>query len=297
MHLYRVVYLFTVLAAFVASPVANAQQPAVIEAPVAAAAKIPHYDHIVIVIMENTGYGSIIGNTLQAPYMNSLAKDGASFTNAHGLTHPSQPNYLGLFSGDSQGVTGDECPQHFSGISNLASQLITAGLSFAGYSEAMPSEGYTGCHAGNYARKHNPWVDFDNVPRTSNLTFASFPRDFTALPTVAIVVPDLCHDLHNCSIAVGDAWLKSNLGGYIEWAKTHNSLFILTWDEDDFTEPNQIPLVFSGAHLNPRSYAEPVNHYDVLRTIEDMYGLPALGKAARAIPITDVWARRPATSK
>ena len=258
-------------------------------------AKVHRYDHVVITIMENTGYSSIMGNTTDAPYINSLARGGATFSNAHGITHPSQPNYLGLFSGDTQGVTGNGCPQHFTGVANLGSQLFAAGFSFAGYSEAMPDDGYTGCKHGNYARKHNPWVNFDNVSSTINLTFASFPKNFTALPTVSIVVPDLCNDLHNCSIATGDTWLKNNLGGYIHWAKTHNSLFILTWDEDHFTVPNQIPLLFAGAYLIQGSYGEPANHYDVLRTIEDMYGLTALGNAAVAIPITDVWKRRPPT--
>jgi hypothetical protein len=252
-------------------------------------ANVHRYDHVVIVIMENTGYSSILGNTLEAPYINSLADGGISFSNAHGITHPSQPNYLGLFSGSTQGVTGDSCPQHFIGIANLGSQLIAAGLSFAGYSEAMPDNGYTGCSHGNYARKHNPWVDFDNVPSAANQTFAAFPANFAALPTVAIVVPDLCNDLHNCPIATGDAWLKKNLDGYIQWATTHNSLFILTWDEDDFTEPNQIPMVFAGASLIPGDSSTAVNHYDVLRTLEDMYGLSALGHAATATPITGIW--------
>jgi hypothetical protein len=253
------------------------------------ASLVHRYDHVVIVLMENTGYSSIIGNTLEAPYINSLADLGVTFSNAHGITHPSQPNYLGLFSGSTQGITGDTCPQHFTGVANLGSQLMAAGLSFAGYSEAMPENGYAGCHAGNYARKHNPWANFDNVPNTSNLTFAEFPTDFTALPTLAIVVPDLCNDLHNCPIATGDAWLKKNLGGYIAWTTTHNSLFVLTWDEDDFTEPNQIPMLFAGANLVHGDSSQLVNHYDVLRTLEDMYGLSALGHAANATPITGVW--------
>jgi hypothetical protein len=272
--------------AAVRSDAAQGAAPAV---PATRSAGVHRYDHVVIVLMENTGYSSIIGNTLEAPYINSLADHGATFSNAHGITHPSQPNYLGLFSGSTQGITGDACPQHFTGVANLGSQLVAAGFSFAGYSEAMPEDGYTGCHAGNYARKHNPWVNFDNVPSTSNRTFAEFPTDFAALPTVAIVVPDLCNDLHNCPIATGDAWLKKNLGAYIAWATTHNSLFILTWDEDDFTEPNQIPMLFAGANLIHRDSSRAANHYDVLRTLEDMYGLTALGHAANATPIVDVW--------
>ncbi|MEO5560877.1 MAG: alkaline phosphatase family protein [Dokdonella sp.] len=252
-------------------------------------ASVHRFDHVVIAIMENTGYSSIIGNTNGAPYINSLLGSGASFSNAHGVTHPSQPNYLALFSGLQQGVTDDSCPHAFTGVANLGSQLLGAGLSFAGYSETMPSQGYTGCSSGNYARKHNPWVNFDNVPDTSNQTFTSFPSVFSDLPTVAIVVPNLCNDMHNCSISTGDTWLQNHLDGSVQWAKSHNSLFILTWDEDNFTTPNQIPMIFAGSNLIPDSYNETVNHYGVLRTIENMYGLSALANAAAAVPITDVW--------
>ncbi len=275
------------------SIIATAGAAAVAEgAPAGSAAgvgSVHRFDHVVIAIMENTGYSSIIGNTNGAPYINSLLGDGASFANAHGVTHPSQPNYLALFSGQQQGVSDDSCPHDFVGVANLGSQLIDAGLSFTGYSETMPSDAYVGCSHGNYARKHNPWVDFDNVPGASNRTFATFPTVFSDLPTVAIVVPNLCNDMHDCSISIGDTWLQNNLDAYVQWAKSHNSLFILTWDEDNFTAPNQIPMVFAGSNLIPGSYNETVNHYGVLRTLEDMYGLNALANAATAVPITDVW--------
>lgn len=253
----------------------------------------PRFDHVVIAIMENTSETSIIGNLADAPYINSLVtNDGVSFTNAHGVTHPSQPNYIALFSGDTHNVTNDDCPKNFSAIANLGSQLIAAGLTFAGYAENMPSSGFTGCNEGGsklYQRKHNPWVDFDNVPSASNLPFASFPTDFAQLPSVAFVVPNMCNDMHNCSIATGDTWLQNNLDGYVQWAKPHNSLFILIWDENDGSAGNQIPLVFAGADLAPGSYSENIDHYSVLRTIEDMYALAPLGNAAIRSAIVDVW--------
>ncbi|MEO5559702.1 MAG: alkaline phosphatase family protein [Dokdonella sp.] len=275
------------------SIIANASEttvPAEVQHSAAAdVASVHRFDHVVIAIMENTGYSSIIGNTNGAPYINSLLGSGASFSNAHGVTHPSQPNYLAFFSGQQQGVNDDSCPHDFVGVANLGSQLFGAGLSFTGYSETMPSDAYDGCSYSNYARKHNPWVDFDSVPGTSNLTFTSFPTVFSDLPTVAIVVPNLCNDMHDCSISTGDTWLQNHLAGYVQWAKSHNSLFILTWDEDNFTAPNQIPMVFAGSNLIAGSYNEVVDHYGVLRTLEDMYGLTALANAATAVPITDVW--------
>ena len=83
--------------------------------------------------------------------------------------------------------------------------------------------------------------------------------------------------------------LQKHLDGYVQWSKSHNSLFILTCDEDNFTTPNQIPMVFAGSNLIAGSYSEAVDHYGVLRTLEDMYNLSALANAATAVPITDVW--------
>ena len=240
--------------------------------------------------MENTSDASIIGNTAQAPYINSLAGAGADFSNAHAVTHPSQPNYLALFSGSTQGIADDSCPHHFN-APNLASELNAATLSFAGYSESMPADGYSRCNTYPYARKHNPWVNFTNVPNTANLRFSRFPLDFRSLPTLAIVVPNLCNDMHDCPIATGDAWLKNNIDAYVQWAGAHNSLLILTWDEDDsVTTTNRIPLVFAGANVKPGFVSTAtVSHYNVLRTLEDMYGLPALGSAAGVAPITEIW--------
>ncbi|MBC3881588.1 pre-peptidase C-terminal domain-containing protein [Undibacterium sp. LX40W] len=253
----------------------------------AQAQTIPRYDHVVIVIMENQSADQVIGNA-NAPYINSLAKAGAYFSNSHGITHPSQPNYIGLFSGSTQGVTDDSCPKSFS-KANLASQLIGAGFTFAGYSEDMPSVGYTGCSVAKYARKHNPWVNFSNVPAASNQPFTAFPSDFTKLPTVSFVIPNLCNDNHDCPTNTGDTWLKTKLDAYVQWAKTHNSLLILTWDEDDFQVANHISTIFVGAKISPAVYSTNINHYSVLRTLEDMYGLSPIGNAASASAIVDPW--------
>ncbi|MFL6055546.1 MAG: alkaline phosphatase family protein [Actinoallomurus sp.] len=256
-------------------------------APANAAAGLPRPDHVVVVVMENHSYSEIIGSS-SAPYINSLASQGANFSQSFAVTHPSEPNYLELFSGSTQGVTDDSCPHTFS-TPNLGSELIGAGLTFTGYSENMPSDGYTGCTSGTYARKHNPWVNFTNVPSTDNRTFAAFPTDYTTLPTTSFVVPDLCNDMHDCSISTGDTWLKNNIDAYAQWAKTHNSLLILTFDEDDSTMGNQIPTLFVGAGVTPGTYSEHITHDNVLRTIEDFYNLPYAGNSANASPITDVF--------
>jgi hypothetical protein len=253
-----------------------------------APAAVPRPDHILVVIDENHAQGEIVGNA-NAPYITGLSKSGANFTNSHAITHPSQPNYLALFSGSTQGTTSDTCPRKAFTTADLGGQALAAGIGFDGYSESMPSDGYTGCTSGTYARKHNPWVDFADVPASSNLRFTDFPTDFTKLPAVSFVVPNLQDDMHDGTVNQGDTWLKSHLDGYIQWAKTHNSVFVLTFDEDDSSNGNIIPTIITGAGVKTGNYGENISHYSVLRTIEDAYGLPHAGAAASVTPITDIW--------
>jgi len=251
-----------------------------------AATAVPRFDHIVLVMFENKANSQITSSS--APYFTALAAQGAKFSQSYAITHPSQPNYIALFSGSTQGVTSDSCPKTFT-ATNLGAQLIGAGLSFTGYSESMPSDGYTGCSSGTYMRKHNSWVDFSNVPAASNRTYAAFPTDYSTLPTVAFVTPNMCNDMHDCSISTGDTWLRSHLDEYAQWAKTHNSLLIVTFDEDNSLSLNHIHTSFIGQHVTPGTYSEKITHYTVLRTIESAYGLSAIGGAAGVSPITDVW--------
>ena len=253
-------------------------------------AAVPEPAHTVVVVMENHSSAEIIGNPA-APFINSLARRGALFTRSYAITHPSQPNYLALFSGSTQGVTDDGCPYRFT-APNLAADLIKAGKSFAGYSEDLPGPGSPACSAGEYARKHVPWTDFTNVPGSVSLPFTSFPvTAFARLPAVSFVIPNLCDDMHDCSPAVGDSWLRAHLGGYVTWAMMHDSLLILTWDEDDSSQGNHIATIFIGQQVRPGRYAEMITHYSVLATIEAAYALPRDGQAATATPITALWRR------
>ncbi|OKP92540.1 acid phosphatase [Paenibacillus sp. P3E] len=243
------------------------------------------YDHIVIVIEENHSSRKILNNS-SAPYMNSLAKQGLSLTNHYAITHPSQPNYIELFSGSNQGVT-DDLSHPPTNHANLASELISHGYTFGGYSEGLPEVGYTGPYdlRTKYARKHNPWVNFSNLPSSINMPLTSFPKDFNQLPTVSFVIPNLNNDMHDGSIKTADQWLKSHLSAYAGWAANNNSLLIVTWDEDDMSEHNKIPTFIVGAKVKKGSYTIKTNHYSLLRTLEDMYGLNTLGKSKDAQPI------------
>lgn len=258
-----------------------------------AAGSVPNPDHVVVVMMENHAYNQVIGSS-SAPYLNNTLKaGGAGLTQSYGVTHPSQPNYMQIFSGGNQGVTDDGCyTPGFSKAANLASELIAAGKSWASYNETLPSQGSTTCSSGDYARKHNPWFAFSNVPTSTAKTFTQFPTDFTTLPKVSFVTPNLCSDMHDCSVSTGDTWLKNKLGAYATWAKTHNSVLVVTFDEDNRLAGNRIPTVLYGQPVRAGSTsATTYNHYNVLRTLEDLAGLTThAGNAASASDITGIWA-------
>jgi phosphatidylinositol-3-phosphatase len=245
-------------------------------------------DHIVIVIEENHSQQEIQGN-LSAPYMNALMKQGANFTNYHAIEHPSQPNYLDLFSGSNQGVTTDKVPKHRFSTTNLGSELLEKGDTFTGFSEDLPAVGFNGASHIGYARKHNPWVNFTNIPAGANQPLSSFPTDFNQLPSVSFVIPNLDHDMHDGSIQNADKWLRQHIDPYVQWANKNNSLLIVTWDEDDQSQGNKIPTMFVGPMVKRGLYNEEISHYHLLRTIEDLYGLPHAGKSQSTQPIQNVW--------
>ncbi|OBJ04274.1 acid phosphatase [Mycobacterium sp. 1482292.6] len=254
-----------------------------------AAAAIPQPAHIVIVVEENRSENGIIGNK-SAPFITSLAAAGANMTQSYAETHPSEPNYLALFAGNTFGVNKDQCPVNGGAAPNLGSELLAAGYTFVGFAEGLPAAGSPVCSAGKYARKHVPWANFTNVPAANSLPFSAFPMgNYASLPTVSFVIPNNDDNMHDGSIAQADSWLNRNLSGYANWAAANNSLLIVTFDEDDNGSRNQIPTVFYGAHVRPGSYSEQINHYNVLSTVEQMYGLPKTGYAASAAPITDIW--------
>jgi phosphatidylinositol-3-phosphatase len=252
-----------------------------------ASSGMPRPDHVVVVVMENRSYNDIIGNP-RAPYINELARGGALFTHSFAVAHPSQPNYLALFSGSTQGIHNDSCPHTFAGP-NLGQSLVSAGRTFAGYSEGLPSPGSTVCEDGAYARKHAPWVNFPSVPASANLPFSAFPSDYAALPNLSFVMPDLDHDMHDGTISAGDQWLRDHLGGYAAWASSHHSLLVLTWDEDDRSQANQITTVIAGAPVRPGRYDERIDHYRLLSTLEELEGVPHVGASATVPPVTSIW--------
>jgi len=270
-------------------------------ASVAAQGRLPVPDHIVIVILENHGYDQIIGSTA-APYINALANDSSSalFTGSYGITHPSQPNYLALYSGATQGVTDDLIPvgNPFT-TPNLGRQLLDAAKSFVTYSEDLPQIGFNGELSGYYARRHNPATNWmgsatNQLPVAVNQPFTAFPSgNLPVLPAVCFVQPGVNNDMHDGTdpgrITTGDNWVANNLDGYIRWSKTSNNLFILTFDEDNDTPINRITTIFTGSMVRHGQYPAKITHYSLLHTLEMIYGLPVIGDSISDMPIRYCW--------
>ncbi|MDW6024221.1 alkaline phosphatase family protein [Mesorhizobium sp. BAC0120] len=240
---------------------------------IALAGAPPKYDHVVVVVMENHSFEQI-AQPGAAPYLQELARSGALFDNSHGIAHPSQPNYLALFSGSTHGVRDDGF--HEIAAPNLADRLHAAGKAFLGYAEA------------GSPRKHNPWEAFADA-REAGKPLTEFPRDYARLPAVSFVIPNLANDMHDGTIARADAWLKAHLGGYANWSRSHNSLLIVTFDEDDDLIGNHIFTALYGAGIKPGRYAERIDHYTLLRTIEDIEGTAPLGTTVVRKAIGSAW--------
>lgn len=231
-----------------------------------------HPNHIIFVWFENKKYSSIIGSSY-APYINSLVAKGTLFTNMFAITHPSYPNYIDFFGGQPNGITNDNCVNASTLTTpNLYTVLKNAGKSFAWYSEGLPLTGSTVCKYGYYVERHNPTTIFANVPASQNKTFLSFPTDYTKLENVVCISPNLINDMHDGSVLAADQWLKVHLSALVEWCRTHNSIFVVYFDENDGSGSNQIPVVAVGQYVKA-NYKQTTlcDHYNWTRTICAMF--------------------------
>lgn len=263
--------------------------------------------HVIIIIEENHSYSNIIGSSL-APTFTALSKTSytANFTQDYAITHPSEPNYLDLFSGSNQGVTTDikgPAPGAPFTTQNMGASLIQKGYTFIGYSENQPEAGCVQDAPPLYRTKHCPWINWvgpntnpNAIPEQSDLPFASFPdsTNYSSLPTVAWIIPNMVDDMHNgapsSAIPNGDNWFHDKIMPLVRWASNpvNNSIVIVTWDEDDDIHGNNVPLLVSGGIIKGGNYNAKVNHYDVLKTVEDMYKLPECGFSDSAKGATDL---------
>jgi acid phosphatase len=253
--------------------------------------QVPAFDHVVVVVLENKERGKVLGNS-DAPAFNAFARRGAVLNAYRGVTHPSLPNYLALVSGSTHGISSD-CTSCTVGGRSLADTLEARKLTWKAYAEGLPRSGWTGPSRGRYAKKHVPFLYFRRVlARPARLRrivpLAQLTRDRVAgrLPNFALVVPDLCHDMHDCSVATGDAWLKRFLPPLLSLPDT--AVFVV-FDESDTAGPG-VPALALGSLVRAHSYSTGVtSHYGLLRTIEQGFRLPLLGRSARATPVTGIW--------
>ena len=214
-----------------------------------------NYQHVFLIMMENVGYSSLIGNS-HAPWINAAAHTYTVATNYYGVAHPSQPNYLALTSGSTQGMRSDGTVTIHA--RNLVDQLEARGKTWKAYMQSMFSHGNTNklvTSMGDYARKHNPFVSYADIQhdpaRMAHIVdFSHFATDLAsqAVPDFAWISPDVCHDMHGraalrsddpCgnaqgAIRLGDSFLRTTVAEIMQSpAWSENALILITWDEDD----------------------------------------------------------------
>jgi phosphatidylinositol-3-phosphatase len=259
-----------------------------------AAAPIPAFDHVVVIVFENKETTSVLGNRA-APTFNSYARRYAKLTRYYGATHPSLPNYLALVSGSTQGITTD-CTDCVVDAQNLADTIEATGRTWKTYAEGLPTPGFLGGFKGRYAKKHNPFAYFrdiadDPARRARLVPLTRLAPDLRAgtLPSFSLVVPDLCHSMHDCSVSVGDAWLRSQVGRFLKLPKT---VVFVVFDEGSTSirgGGHTAALALGTAVRSGSRFTRVTSHYGILRTVEQAWGLPLLGHSAHVAPVTGIW--------
>jgi phosphatidylinositol-3-phosphatase len=265
-----------------------------VPASAAAPKPAPAFDHVVVFVFENKEREHVIGSR-SAPTFNRYAKQYANLTAYYAVTHPSLPNYIALVSGSTGGITTN-CTGCSIDTPSLADSLEKAGLTWRTYAEGLPHSGFTGPVFRRYAKKHNPFLYFGSIAddrqrRNRVVPLARLAADVGAgaLPDFSLVVPDMCSSMHDCSVAVGDRWLRRVVQPLLKLPRT--AIFVL-FDEGSTSirGGGHTPALVVGSAVRSRArYGQVSGHYEVLRTIEDAWGLPRLGASARARPITGIW--------
>ncbi|HVS78970.1 MAG TPA: alkaline phosphatase family protein [Candidatus Saccharimonadales bacterium] len=251
--------------------------------------------HVVIILEENKPSSSVVGST-DAPYINSLIGKYSFADNYDAITHPSLPNYIALTSGTTAGINSDCSPSScLAKVTNITDELRQAGRSWKEYAESMP----TPCDSttsGKYAVKHNPFMYYPDITSDTAycdshvVPFTQFNADLasaSALPNYSFVTPNLCNDMHDCSLKIGDDWLAAEVPKILNSPAftTQKSLLVITWDEGSHTD-NHIPTIFAGSAAKPGYKSNThYSHYSLLRTIENIWGLAPMTKNDSSAPI------------
>ena len=254
--------------------------------------QISGYNHVIVIVMENKFYSSVIG-TPEAPFLTNLSNQCATATNYAQASSPSRPNYMAMTSGSIHGCAGSNAdpPSCQTTSDNIFRQVISSGGTAKSYIEGMTSNCQYSSN-GVYATKHNPWPyytgpndqaycqQFDIPLGTS--TSGALIDDINAgtLPTFSYIVPDLCNDTHDCSVATGDAWLQTVVSKILNGPNYSAGDTALVINYDEYTP---LPNVWIAPSAVPGSvYSGPMSHYGFLRTVQEWLRLPLLNGAATA---------------
>jgi phosphatidylinositol-3-phosphatase len=268
--------------------------------PGALLAQVPKSNHVVVVLEENHGYSSVIGNTAM-PYLNSLATKNALATQYYANTHPSIGNYLEMTTG--QIITNNDGFSGTISADNIVRHLLTAGKTWKSYAEGLPSIGYTGGDTGSYVRHHNPFTYFSDVLNSSveklNLVpFTQFANDLNnnQLPNFSFVVPNLNDDAHNGTLAQADGWLQTHIAPLLNNAAfQQDGILIILFDEaltSDATHGGgHVAFVMVGPGVKKGFKSTALyQHQNLLRTVMDAIGVHSYpGAAATAGDMSDMF--------
>jgi phosphatidylinositol-3-phosphatase len=242
------------------------------------------FAHVILIVMENHGFDQVAGHS---PFLNSLAHRCGLAAGYHAVAHPSLPNYLALTSGSTQGLVGQDCSP--GSACQSGGESIFSQTPWRAYAESMTAR-CSLTNSGDYAVRHNPAVYYTRVKEecaTADVPLTELPGDLRSdrLAPYTIITPNLCSDEHNCGVSNGDAWLARwvpRLTSSAVYRRGATAIFI-TYDEDDRGEDNRVYTVVVARSVRPGTVAEtPFTHYSMLRTNEQLLGLPPIGEAATA---------------
>jgi acid phosphatase len=238
--------------------------------------------HVFVIVMENRAYEEAMAQ----PYTADLARRFAVATNYHAVSHPSLPNYLALTSGSTYDITDDG--YHRLAAGGIGAQLNEHGIVWRAYMEGMTN----GCmdSPGPYALKHNPFAYYGGACPANVVPLTELDSDLGgATPNFVWITPDLCHDGHDCSSRQADDFLSSLVPKVLAApAWRQNGLLLITWDEDDGRGGNRVPALVVAPNLIQHQTARAYDHYSLLATVEDRLGLPRLGRARSATPLSEL---------
>lgn len=259
----------------------------------------PRGSHVVVIVMENHELSQVVGRP-DAPFITSMARHGALATAYTAVAHPSLPNYLALVGGSTFHITSD-CTDCSVSAPSLPERLEGAGVSWRAYMEDLPAPCFTGAFYRGYARKHDPFLYFSAVRSTPArcrrvVGLAQLPGDLAAgtLPSFAWITPNLCDDMHDCSVAQGDGFL-SRLVPPLLRALGPSGFLALTFDEgtSDAGGGGRVATIVMGPHARAGArVGTAYTHYSLLRTVERALGVGPL-QAARNAPALDAMFTRP----